>query len=101
MQRNASLAVASAQGKMIAETTRKEALMKIEHVAIWCRDLDALCEFYVQRFGAHPGPLYHKPRTGFRSYFLGFGDGARLELMATPSVVRNNTERITSPARKG
>lgn len=60
--------------------------MKIEHVAIWCRDLDALCEFYVQRFGAHPGPLYHNPRTGFRSYFLGFGDGARLELMARAEV---------------
>ena len=29
---------------------------------------------------------YHNPKTGFRSYFLTFGDGARLELMCRPGM---------------
>jgi catechol 2,3-dioxygenase-like lactoylglutathione lyase family enzyme len=30
--------------------------MKIEHVALYARDLDALLRFYVERLGARPGP---------------------------------------------
>ena len=31
--------------------------------------------------------MYHNPRTGLRTYFLSFDDGARLELMARPDTV--------------
>ena len=56
---------------------------RIEHVALWARDLETLCDFYARHFGASVGALYENPAHGFRSRFLGFGDGARLEVMST------------------
>jgi len=60
--------------------------MKIEHLALWTADLERARRFYEQHFGAIAGGLYQNPRTGFRSYFLSFADGARLELMQRPDV---------------
>lgn len=60
--------------------------MRIEHLALWTADLERAREFYVLHFGAVAGAAYHNPRTGFRSYFLTFADGARLELMQRPDV---------------
>lgn len=60
--------------------------MRIEHLALWTLDLERAREFYTRHFGATAGALYHNPRTGFRSYFLNFADGARLELMQRPDV---------------
>jgi len=56
--------------------------MRIEHVAVWTRDLERLRGFYVGVLGGQSGPLYENPRTGFRSYFISFDGGARLELMS-------------------
>lgn len=56
---------------------------RIEHLALWVRDLDAMCAFYGSAFGATVGPLYENPAKGFASRFLAFDDGARLELMTT------------------
>ena len=53
----------------------------IEHVALWCNDLETLTGFYVTHFGATAGPPYRNPHRGFRSRFLELGGGARLELM--------------------
>ena len=55
--------------------------MKIEHVAIYTKDLEALRAFYTKYFQATSNDLYVNPKKGFRSYFLSFSDGARLELM--------------------
>jgi lactoylglutathione lyase len=55
--------------------------VRIEHVALWVRDLERMREFYVASLGGDSGALYENPRTGFRSYFISFGGGARLELM--------------------
>lgn len=60
--------------------------MRIEHVAVWTTDLDRLVAFYVRHFGATAGPKYTNTRTGFESYFLTFDDGARLEVMRSPTV---------------
>lgn len=60
--------------------------MKLEHVAIYTRDLEALRAFYMRYFQATSNELYVNPRKGFRSYFLSFADGARLELMQMDSV---------------
>lgn len=60
--------------------------MKIEHLALWTADLERAREFYTRHFGAVAGAPYHNPRTGFRSYFLTFASGARLELMQRPDV---------------
>ena len=58
--------------------------MKIEHVAMYVNDLEAAKEFLVTYFQAVPNEGYHNKRTDFRSYFLTFFDGARLELMTKP-----------------
>ena len=55
--------------------------MKIEHIAMYVTDLEAAKEFFVSYFGAVSNDGYHNTKTGFRSYFLTFEDGARLELM--------------------
>ena len=58
----------------------------IEHVAIWTADLERLRAFYELHFGARAGARYSNPAKQFQSYFLSFDSGARLELMARPSV---------------
>lgn len=55
--------------------------MRIEHIGLWVRDLERMKDFYSTYFGAESSPLYHNRNTGFRSYFLSFASGARLELM--------------------
>jgi lactoylglutathione lyase len=60
--------------------------MKIEHVAIYFNDLESAKNFFVKYFGAKSNELYHNPRTNFKSYFLSFDDGARLEIMNKPEL---------------
>ena len=60
--------------------------MKIEHVALYVNDLEAAKDFFVRYLDAVPNEGYHNPRTDFRSYFLTFADGARLELMNKPGM---------------
>lgn len=55
--------------------------MKIEHVAMYVSDLERAKDFFSTYFGAVSNSGYHNTRTGFRSYFLTFEDGARLEIM--------------------
>ena len=64
--------------------------MKIEHVAIWVKDIDRVCEFYRKYFGGVVQPLYHNPAKQFTSRFVTFEDGARLEIMHRPDIVNNN-----------
>ncbi|CQR25389.1 Glyoxalase/bleomycin resistance protein/dioxygenase [Streptococcus varani] len=60
--------------------------MKIEHIALYVRDLEGAKAFFEEYFAARSNQLYHNPKTGFSSYFLTFQDGARLEIMNKPSV---------------
>lgn len=60
--------------------------VKIEHVAIWTRDLERLKKFYRDYFGARASDGYFNPRRNFRSYFLEFSSGARIELMHVPQL---------------
>jgi lactoylglutathione lyase len=60
--------------------------MRLEHVAVWTRDLERLRAFYERWLGATAGERYERRETGFASYFLSFGDGARLELMTRPDL---------------
>jgi lactoylglutathione lyase len=53
----------------------------IEHVAMWTTDLQRSKEFYAKYFGADAGREYANPSKGFRSIFLSFEGGARIELM--------------------
>lgn len=61
--------------------------MKIEHIAIWTFNLEMLKDFYVKYFNARAGNIYINEKTGFRSYFLVFEEGCRLEIMEKPTVL--------------
>lgn len=69
--------------------------MKIEHVALYVGKLERARDFFVRYFEAVPSELYHNPNTGFRSYFLSFADGARLEIMWRPHLYSGVTEYET------
>ena len=60
--------------------------MKIEHIALYVNDLEKARDFFVTYFGAVSNEEYHNPNTDFRSYFLTFDDGARLEIMTKPEL---------------
>ena len=55
--------------------------MRIEHIAIWTQNLELMKDFYTKYFQTSCSELYHNTKTGFKSYFLNFDDGARIELM--------------------
>ena len=60
--------------------------MKIEHVALWTHDLEHSHTFYETYFKGKANDKYTNPAKQFESYFLTFGDGARLELMQMPGI---------------
>ncbi|MEQ2527282.1 glyoxalase/bleomycin resistance/extradiol dioxygenase family protein [Robertmurraya yapensis] len=55
--------------------------MKIEHIAIWVKDLEKMKTFYVSYFNGTSSSKYHNKDKEFESYFLTFDGGARLEIM--------------------
>lgn len=61
--------------------------MKIEHIALYVNDLEAAKDFFIQYFQASSNDMYHNTKTGFRSYFLSFENGARLEIMNKPNML--------------
>jgi lactoylglutathione lyase len=70
--------------------------MKIEHLAIWTNDLEGMRRFYETCFRAKSGELYVNPKKNFRSYFLRFGEGCRLELMHQPGMPPKSAEAETT-----
>ena len=60
--------------------------MRIEHIAMYVNDLEKAKEFFVKYFNATSNEGYHNKTTDFRSYFLSFDDGARLEIMNKPQM---------------
>ncbi len=60
--------------------------MKIEHIAVYVKDLVATKNYYEKYFNAKSNKMYHNKNTGFKSYFLSFDDGARIELMNLPQL---------------
>ena len=60
--------------------------MKLEHIALYVEDLEAIKSFYIRHFGATANNKYHNPRTGLQTYFLSFDGGARLEIMQRPEM---------------
>ena len=60
--------------------------MRIEHAALYVNDLEASRDFFVRYLHADCNDGYHNVKTDFRSYFLTFDGGARLELMTRPGM---------------
>ena len=60
--------------------------MHIEHIAMYVNDIEKTREFFIKYFDAISNEGYHNKTTGFRSYFLSFDNGARLEIMNKPQM---------------
>lgn len=60
--------------------------MRIEHIAMYVKDLEGAKHFFETYFHATSNEGYHNPKTDFRSYFLSLEDGARIELMNRPDM---------------
>ena len=64
--------------------------MVIEHTALYVSELETARDFFVKYFGAVSNDGYHNQKTGFRSYFLTFEGGSRLEIMTRPDITRQD-----------
>lgn len=60
--------------------------MGIEHVAMYVNDLEGARNFFETYFNAESNDLYHNKTTDFKSYFLTFDQGSRLEIMTKPGM---------------
>ena len=65
----------------------------IEHVALFLNDVEKGRDFFVKYLGGVSNDGYHNKTTGFRSYFITFGNGARLEVMSKPGVLDPSKEQ--------
>ena len=79
----------------------RRSVPRIEHVALWVRDLERMRAFYETHLGGRSGPLYRNEQTGYRSYFVSFGDGPRLELMTRDAARRGSSGRPESRPAAG
>lgn len=66
--------------------------MKIEHLALWVKDLERMRGFYETYFGGHANDKYVNAAKQFQSYFLQFDSGCRLELMQKPTIPENQND---------
>lgn len=68
--------------------------MKIEHAAMYVNNLEAARDFFVNYLDGKANDGYHNKTTGFRSYFISFDGGARLEIMNKPQL--DDAEKSTN-----
>lgn len=66
--------------------------MYIEHLALWCRDLERMRAFYELYFGAISNEKYINTKKQFESYFLSFEQGPRLEIMQMNSIPAHSND---------
>ena len=60
--------------------------MKIDHMAMYVKDLEKTRLFFTTYLGGKSNDGYRNEKTGFRSYFISFDEGARLEIMNKPDM---------------
>ena len=68
--------------------------IKLEHIAIWTRQLEVLKDYYVRYFEGVSNDKYINPKKQFESYFISFASGARLELMQMPNIPENVNDTV-------
>jgi len=70
--------------------------MKIEHIAIWVKDLEMMKDFYTKHFGMTANDKYVNEAKGFSSYFLTCRSGdTRIELMNRKDITQTLENRDT------
>ena len=60
--------------------------MKIDHIAFWVEDLERMKKFYQQYLHMECNEKYENKHKAFSSYFLSYGNGARIEIMHRPDI---------------
>jgi lactoylglutathione lyase len=69
-------------------------LMKLNHIAVWVKDLEILRAFYMKYFNLKSGEKYTNPAKQYSSYFLRFNsEDTRIELMHNPAVENRTGKR--------
>jgi len=63
--------------------------VKIEHIAIYYQNLEKARDFFIKYFNATSNGGYYNPDNKFRSFFLSFESGARIEIMNKPELSDN------------
>lgn len=66
--------------------------MQVEHIAMYVNELEQARDFFVKYFNAVSNEGYHNKTTNFRSYFLSFEGGARIEIMNKPGMCDHKKE---------
>jgi len=62
--------------------------MRINHVALYVKDIEKVKEFYKKYFYAIENEKYHNVKTGLETYFLSFeGSETKLEIMTRPEIM--------------
>ena len=67
--------------------------MRIDHIAIWVKDLEKMKRFYTKYFDVKCGNKYINENKKFSSYFLSFDSGARIEIMYRPDISEHNENK--------
>ena len=67
--------------------------MIIEHIALFVNDLEKARDFFVNYLNGTSDEGYYNPKEEFRSHFITFDDGARLEIMSKPGVADDDKEK--------
>jgi len=62
-------------------------MAKIEHIAIWVKDLEKMKTFYQYYFNADAGNKYVNIRKKYASYFINFSGESRIELMQRSDII--------------
>lgn len=68
--------------------------MKIDHIAIWTKNLEGLRNFYIHYFDASSTEIYINHSKEFRSFFLTFDGDCRLEIMEMPRIPNSKNDVI-------
>lgn len=68
--------------------------MRINHIALYTRDLERLKKFYEIYFNAIANDGYINQKTGLRTFFLSFEDSTRLEIMSRPDMEEQSSSTI-------
>lgn len=64
--------------------------MRIDHIAIWTKDLEKMKHFYMKYFNMTCNDKYLNPKKQFSSYFLSFQNSScRIELMHNPQIAES------------
>jgi lactoylglutathione lyase len=63
--------------------------MRIEHAAIWAKDLEKMKTFYCIYFQGSASEKYTNSQKQFSSYFISFESGTRLEIMHRPGLEKS------------